>query len=94
MDLHRLQQHIAEPIRTTKLTRIVKTRSPGVINSGIRDHGLIYICKKDEISKAEQKLVEGGQFKHFNEINFQNDLKQPTSKYCMARVEGFISPYF
>ena len=42
---------------------------------GISNHILVYICHKASIPKDTSKLVKTRQFKNFNAIHFQNDLK-------------------
>ena len=41
----------------------------------ISDHNLVYVCRKVSIPKEKFKFVESRQFKHFNRIKFQEDLR-------------------
>ena len=74
-----MQQHIKTPTRTTPdtktliyliITKIEDTKviDSGVIELGISDHDLVYICRK------RPKTVETRQFNHFNTSAFQHDL--------------------
>ena len=85
-DICELQQHILKPTRITTTTQSLidliltklddtKTIDSGVMHVGISDHSLVYICRKASIPKETSKLVETRQFKNFNAIHFQNDLK-------------------
>ena len=63
IDIYQLQQHINMPTRTTIksktlidiITKIddTKTIQSGVIELGISDHNLVYICRKIGIPKQE-----------------------------------------
>ena len=92
IDIYQLQQHIDNPTRITTstktlidliLTRIDDTRTidSGVMDLGISDHNLIYICRKIGIPKGNPKLIETRQFKHFNTIEFQNNLREAFSNF-------------
>ena len=63
MDLYQLQQHIDQPIRTTDLAQTIidiimtkiddpKTIESGVIELGISDHSLVYVCRKNGIPNS------------------------------------------
>jgi hypothetical protein len=60
------------------LTKIedTKTIDAAVIHIGISDHSLVYIFRKVSIPKGKPKIIETRQFKHYNEVRFQDDLKQ------------------
>ena len=47
----------------------------------ISDHDLIYLCRKIGIPKGNPKLIETRQFKHFNTIEFQNNLREAFSNF-------------
>ena len=47
-----------------------------VILLGIKDHSLVYVCRKVSIPKEEPKAVKTRQFKNFNTSNFQQDLRR------------------
>ena len=92
IDIHQLKQHIVNPTRITTstktlidliLTRIDDTRTidSGVMDLGISDHNLIYICRKIGIPRGNPKLIETRQFKHFNTIEFQNNLREAFSNF-------------
>jgi hypothetical protein len=92
IDIYQLQQHIDKPSRTTNysqtlidliLTKIEdnKTIDSGVIELGISDHSLVYICRKISIPKGEPKLIETRQFRHFNSTDFQNNLREAFSNF-------------
>ena len=85
LDIYQLQQHIKTPTRTTPdtktlidliITKIEDTKviDSGVIELGISDHDLVYICRKISLPKQRPKTVETRQFKHFNTSAFQHDL--------------------
>ena len=72
------------PTRTTVRTKTLidiiitkiddtKTIPSGVMELGISDHNLAYICRKIGIPKQEAKVVETRQFKNFNIGEFQHD---------------------
>jgi hypothetical protein len=107
-DIYQLQQHIDKPSRTTNysqtlidliLTKIEdnKTIDSGVIELGISDHSLVYICRKISIPKGKPKLIETRQFRHFNSTDFQNNLREAfkfqslhRSQLSMASMERDI----
>jgi hypothetical protein len=83
---------IDKPSRTTNysqtlidliLTKIEdnKTIDCGVIELGISDHSLVYICRKISIPKGKPKLIETRQFRHFNPTDFQNNLREAFSNF-------------
>ena len=85
LDINQLQQYIQIPTRTTLNTKTLidlmitkvedtKTINSGVIDLGISDHNLVYICRKVSIPKQPPKIVETRQFKNFNTA-FQHDRK-------------------
>ena len=85
LDIYQLRQHIKTPTRTTLdtktlidliITKIEDTKviDSGVIELGISDHDLVYICHKISLPKQRPKTVETRQFKHFNPSAFQHDL--------------------
>ena len=47
----------------------------------ISDHSLIYICRKISIPKEQTKLIETREFKNFNTIGFQNNLREAFSNF-------------
>ena len=60
------------------ITKIDYTKNiqSGVIELGISDHNLAYICRKIGIPKQEPKVLEIRQFKNFNIGEFQHDLTE------------------
>lgn len=92
LDINQLQQHIQIPTRTTLNTKTLidlmitkvedtKTIDSGVIDLGISDHNLVYICRKVSIPKQPPKIVETRQFKNFNTAAFQHDLQETFKTY-------------
>jgi hypothetical protein len=92
IDIYQLQQHIDKPSRTTNysqtlidliLTKIEdnKTIDSGLIELGISDHSLVYICRKISIPKGKPKLIETRKFRHFNPTDFQNNLREAFSNF-------------
>ena len=92
LDIYQLQQHIDNPTRITTstktlidliLTRIDDTGAidSGVMDFGMRDHNLMYMCRKTGIPRRNPKLIETRQFKHFNTIEFQNNLREAFSNF-------------
>ena len=78
VDLYQLQQHIDQPIRTTDLTQTFldiiitkiddpKTIESGVIELGISDHSLDYICRKIGIPNNTFKVLETRHYDNFNQ---------------------------
>ena len=87
IDIYQLQQHIDKPSRITNssqtlldiiLTKIEDTKmiDSGVIELGISDHSLVYICRKISIPKGNHKLVETRQFRYLNSTEFQSNLRK------------------
>ena len=92
IDIFQLQQHIQTPTRTTYnssslidliLTHIDddKTLEAGVVDLGISDHSLVYICRKISIPKEPPKIVFTRQFKNYNSHQFKEELSYYTSLY-------------
>lgn len=52
----------------------MKTMDIGIIDLGISDNNLIYICRK--VSVLNLNLSKTRQYKHYNMIQFQKDLKE------------------
>ena len=86
-DIFQLQQHIQSPTRTTHTTSSLvdiiltysgdsKTLEEGVIQLGISDHSLVYLCRKISIPKAPPKIVFTRQYKNYNVTQFNNDLNE------------------
>ncbi|CAB3993600.1 Hypothetical predicted protein, partial [Paramuricea clavata] len=84
------QQHIQTPTRTTYnssslidliLTHINddKTLEAGVVDLGISDHSLVYICRKISIPKEPPKIVFTRQFKNYNSHQFKEELSYYTN---------------
>ena len=61
-----------------------KTIDSGVIDLGISDHNLVYICRKVSIPKQPPKIVETRQFKNFNTAAFQHDLQETFKTYSFT----------
>ena len=81
IDIFQLQQHIQTPTRTTYnssslidliLTHIDddKILEAGVVDLGISDHSLVYICRKISIPKDHQKLYFHDSLKTIEELGF------------------------
>jgi hypothetical protein len=92
IDIYQLQQHINKPSRVTNYSQTLidliltktddnKTIDSGVIELGISDHCLVYICRKLSIPKGKPKLIETRQFRHFNSTDFQSNLRQAFSNF-------------
>ena len=60
------------------LTKIDDTQTidSGIVELGISDHSLVYICSKMTIPKGNPKLIEARQFTHFNSTEFQSNLRE------------------
>ena len=95
LDKYQLQQHIQIPTRTTlnsktlidlMITKVedTKTIDSGVIDLGISDHNLVYICRKVSIPKQPPKIVETRQFKNFNTAAFQHELHEIFKTYSFT----------
>ena len=91
IDIFQLQQHIQTPTRTTYnssslmdliLTRIDddKILKAGVVDLGISDHSLVYICRKISIPKEPPKIVLSRQFKNYSSYQFKEELGFYTSR--------------
>ena len=87
IDLYQLQQHIDQPTRITDLTQTLldiiitkiddpKTIESGVIELGISDHSLVYICRKIGIPNNTFKVLETRHYNNFNPREFQLDFSQ------------------
>ena len=85
MDMFQLRQHIQTPtrtnIKTSTLIDVIFTRidddkitNAGVIDLGISDHSLVYVCRKVSIPKEPPKIVYTRQFKNYQINNFKQDL--------------------
>ena len=81
IDLYQLQQHIDQPTRITDLKQTLldiiitiiddpKTIESGVIELGISDHSLVYICRKTGIPNNTFKVFETGHYDNFNQSEF------------------------
>ena len=77
IDIFQLQQHIQNPTRTAHnscaLIDLILTRigddiilEAGVVDLGISDHSLVYLCRKIGIPKEPTKIVFSRQFKNYN----------------------------
>ena len=95
IDIFQLQQHIQTPTRTTHnssslidliLTRIGddKILKAGVVDLGICDHSLVYLCRKIGIPKEPPKIVFSRQFKNYNPRQFKEELRYYTSSYLTS----------
>ena len=84
MDIFKLRQHIQSPtrtnVKTSSLIDVILTRidngkitNAGVIDLGISDHSLVYVCKVS-IPKEPPKIVCTRQFKNYQINNFKQDL--------------------
>lgn len=87
MNTFQLQQHIRTPTRTTPLSQTLldviftyisdnKTIEAGVIELGISDHNLVYLCRKIGIPKKAPKIVFTRQFKNYNANQFRHDVSE------------------
>ena len=85
MDIFQLRQHIQTPtrtnVKTSTLIDVILTRiddgkitNAGVIDLGISDHSLVYVCRKVSIPKEPPKIVYTRQFKNYQINNFKQDL--------------------
>ena len=85
VDIFQLQQHIQTPTRTTYnssslidliLTHIDddKILKVGVVDLGISDHSLVYMCRKISIPKEPPKIVLSRQFKNYSSYQFKEEL--------------------
>ena len=85
-DIYLLKQHIQSPTtitaRSQSLIDVIitsiddnKTIDSGVIDLGISDHNLVYLCRKVSIPKEMPKIIFSRQFKNFNVNQFKEDLR-------------------
>ena len=85
-DLYLLKQHIQSPTRVTVRSQSLidviitsiddnKIIDPGVLELGISDHRLVYICRKFSLPKESPKIIFSKQFKNFKVIQFKEDLR-------------------
>ena len=51
-----------------------KTIDSGVVDIGIRDHNLVYLCRKVSTPKKTPKIMFSRQFKKFNVNQYTDDL--------------------
>jgi hypothetical protein len=58
-----------------------KTIASGVVDLGISDHNLVYICRKVGIPKRKPKIIETRQYYKLNAVKFQTDLKETFSNF-------------
>ncbi|KAK2547890.1 hypothetical protein P5673_032031 [Acropora cervicornis] len=75
-----------QPTRITSSTRTlidhIFTNKPniitnhGILHVGISDHSLIYATHKHNTLKADPKIIESRQFKHFDSAAFIEDIKE------------------
>ena len=97
IDIFQLQQHIQTPTRTTYnssslidliLTHIDddKILEAGVVDLGISDHSLVYICRKISILKEPPKIVFSRQFENYSSYQFKEELRLSfyTSRYSTS----------
>ena len=59
----------------------------GVIDLGISDHSLVYVCRKIGIPRGSPKVIETRQFNKFKADKFQNDLRQ-----AFIHIEDYTDP--
>ena len=64
-----------------------KIIAKNVVDLGISDHNLVYICRKVGIPKRKPKTIETRQYHKLNTAKFQNDLKQAFSQF-----QGYSDP--
>ena len=87
IDIFQLQQHIQSPTRTTHTTSSLidiiltysgdsKTLKTGVIQLGISNRSLVFLCRTLGIPKAPPKIVFTRQYKNYNVTQFNNDLNE------------------
>ena len=85
-DLYLLKQHIQSPTRVTAKSQSLidviitsiddnKIIDSGVLELGISDHHLVYICRKVSLPKESPKIIFSRQFKNFNVNQFKEDLR-------------------
>jgi len=86
LDVYGLAQLITDPTRVTintqSLIDLCVTNSPdkvsksGVHHIGISDHSLVFMTRKARFERSPSRIIQIRSYKHFNEDNFLNDLKQ------------------
>ncbi len=85
-DFYLLKQHIQSPTRVTLNSQILidviissiednKTIEAGVVELGISDHNLVYICRKVSVPKKPPKIIFSRQFKNFRVNEFRTNLR-------------------
>ena len=84
--IYLLKQHIQSPTRVTARSQSLidviitsiddnKITDSGVVELGISDHHLVYLCRKVSIPKETPKIIFSRQFKNFNVNQFKEDLR-------------------
>ena len=61
-----------------------KILEAGVLDLGISDHSLVYICRKISIPKESPKIVLSRQFKNYSSYQFKEELGFYTSRYSTS----------
>ena len=95
MDNFQLQQHIQTPTRITPTTSSLidviitqigdsKTLETGVIQLGISDHSLLYLCRKISIPKEPSRIIFTRQFKNYPASLFKQELSYYLSSYVTS----------
>ena len=85
-NIYLLKQHIQSPTRVTLNSQTLidviissiennKTVEAGVVELGISDHNLVYICRKVSVPKEPPKIIFSRQFKNFRVNEFRTDLR-------------------
>ena len=85
-DIYLLKQHIQSPTRVTLNSQTLidiiissiednKTVEAGVVELGISDNNLVYICRKVSVPKEPPKIIFSRQFKNFRVNEFRTDLR-------------------
>ena len=95
IDIFQLQQHIQTPTRTAYnsssliLTHIDddKILEAGVVDLGISDHSLVYICRKISIPKEPPKIVLSRQFKNYSSYQFKEELTFYTIEWSKCTTD-------
>ena len=99
--IFQLQQHIQTPTRTTynssSLIDLIfshidddKILEAGVVDLGISDHSLVYICRKISIFKESPKIVLSQQFKNYSSYQFKEELGFYTSPYSTSNYPNVL----
>jgi len=83
-DIFGLHQLIKEPTRITSTTKtlidlcvtnaIDCTTNSGVLHTGISDHSLVYMSRKQRVIKSKPKICKVRSFKHFNDASFIDEI--------------------